>query len=80
MSLCAILLVLGVVGAYGAAREPDEGTAAHIFQLLIVAQLPILAWFAIRSLSRDRAAAWSVLAIQALAVGLALLPVWAFGL
>lgn len=80
MSLAAMALVVGVVTVYGAVREPDEGAAAHVFQLLVVAQLPILAFFATKWLAKDRAAALSVLAIQAVAVGLALLPVWAFGL
>ncbi len=80
MSLCAMALVAGVVTLHGVVHETDEGAAAHVFQLLVVAQLPILAFFAVKWLSRDRAAAVSVIALQAVAVGLALLPVWALGL
>lgn len=80
MSLSAMVLVVSVVALHGAVRESDEGAAAHVFQLLVAAQFPMLAFFAIRWLSKDRAAALSVLALQAIAVGLALFPVWAFGL
>lgn len=80
MSLAAMLLVVGVVKIYGVARESDEGAAAHMFQLLLFAEPPILVFFAFKWLTKDRAAALSVLVLQCVGVGLALLPVWAFGL
>jgi len=52
MSFAALALVLGHVAMFGAAREADEGTAAHLFHLLMVAQVPIVAVFAIRWLPR----------------------------
>ena len=80
MSLVALAVVLGHVARYGVTREADEGTAAHLFQLLLVAQLPIIAWFAIRWLPREPGAALRVLALQ-LAAGLAALaPVYLLGL
>ena len=48
MSFAALATVLGHVAMFGAVREADEGTAAHIFQLLIAAQVPIVAVFAIK--------------------------------
>ena len=33
----------------GLVREPDEGSIAHLWQLLMAGQLPILAYFAIKS-------------------------------
>jgi hypothetical protein len=43
MSLAALALVLGHVAIAGPGREADEGTAAHVFQLLMIAQVPIAA-------------------------------------
>jgi hypothetical protein len=31
----------------GTAPQPDEGTAAHIWQILMVAQIPLVMFFAI---------------------------------
>ena len=67
MSLAALGLVLGYVALFGNVRQEDEGTAAHLYQLLMAGQLPIVAWFAVKWLPRDAAAALRVLAIQALA-------------
>jgi hypothetical protein len=55
--------------AGGFVRQPDEGTAAHLFQILMPAQIPIVAVFAATQLPRHaRWAAW----ILVLQVGLAL--------
>ena len=80
MSAIALATVLTHLALYGTAREADEGTAAHLFQLLIVAQLPIVAFFAIRFLSRTPRSALIVLAIQACAGLAALTPVFYFRL
>ena len=48
MSFAAIATVLVHVVMFGLAREPDEGTAAHIWQILMAAQVPIVAFFAIK--------------------------------
>jgi len=64
MSLAAIALVPGHVARFGIVRQADEGTAARIFQLLIVAQAPILAFFAIKWLPRATRQALVVLALQ----------------
>ena len=48
MSLAALALVIIHVAMYGVTRDADEGTPAHIFQLLLIAQMPIVAYFAIR--------------------------------
>ncbi len=47
MSLAALAMVLVTLATSGIVREADEGTAAHIFQLLMAAQVPIVAYFAI---------------------------------
>jgi hypothetical protein len=67
MSLAALALVLGHV-ASGGVREADEGTAAHIWQLLMAAQVPLVALFALMWLPRAPRQALAVLAVQAAVV------------
>jgi hypothetical protein len=76
MSLAALLIVLGHVALNGPAREADEGTAAHLFQLLMAVQLPIAIFFAIRWLPRAPREGMSVLAMQIAAALAALAPVY----
>jgi len=80
MSLAALGVVL-VAFAIGAAKPaPDENTSAHIWQLLIVGQLPFLGWFALQWLRRDFRAGLPILALQIAAFAVALLPDWLLGL
>lgn len=65
MSFAALALVLGHVAIYGVVHEVDEGTPAHIFQLLMAAQVPVVAFFAIKWLPRAPRQALGVLALQA---------------
>jgi hypothetical protein len=67
MSLAALAMVLGHAAMYGVVHEADEGAAAHIFQLLMVAQIPVVAFFAIKWLPRAPKQALPVLALQAAA-------------
>lgn len=67
MSLAALGVVLGHAAIYGTAHEADEGSAAHIFQILMVAQVPVVAYFAIKWLPRVPRQAILVLALQAFA-------------
>ena len=76
MSLAALAVVLGHVAMFGVVREADEGTAAHIWQLLMAAQAPIVAYFAIKWLPRNPREALVVLALQAVAGLAALAPVF----
>lgn len=80
MSLAALAVVLVHVALFGAAREADEGTAAHLWQLLIAGQLPVVAFFAARWLPRSPSQALPVLALQAGAGVAALSPVYLLGL
>jgi hypothetical protein len=52
MSLAALTIVLTHIAIYGITREADEGAAAHLFQILITAQVPLIAVFAIKWLRR----------------------------
>ena len=80
MSLAALATVFIHIALFGAAREPDEGTAAHIFQLLLLLQLPIVVFFAVKWLPRFPRPALLVLALQAVAGLVALAPVFFFNL
>jgi len=80
MSGAALAVVLAAVAFFGARPEPDEGAAAHIFQILIAGQIPFLGWFAFYWLRRDFRSAASVIGLQVAAIAIALFPVWYFGL
>jgi hypothetical protein len=79
MSVGALATVLIFLALYGVVHEPDEGTAAHIWQLLMALQAPIIAFFAIKWLPRAPRPALYVLALQALAALAALAPVFLLG-
>jgi hypothetical protein len=76
MSLTALALVLAHVGSYGAAREADEGATAHLWQLLMAGQIPILAYFATKWLPRAPRQTLYVLALQAGAALASMAPVF----
>ena len=76
MSLMALVLVLGHAALFGIVHETDEGTAAHVFQLLMVAQLPLVVFFAIKWLPKRPSQARKVLAIQLVAALLAFASVY----
>jgi len=80
LSLASLALVAGYVALYGTARQPDEGAAAHIWQLLILAHGPAILVFLAKWAPRDFKAAMTVLAVQVVALGAALAPVWIIGL
>jgi hypothetical protein len=80
MSATALAVVLGHVALHGGAREPDEGAAAHVWQLLMVAQLPIIAYFAIRWLPKAPGPGVVVLVLQLVAGLAAAAPVFLLGL
>ena len=70
MSLVALTVVLVPV---------DEGAATPLFQLLLVGQAPIVAFFAMKWLPREPAHSLQVLGAQAFAAALALLPIVLLG-
>ena len=76
MSFAALAIVVIHIIRSGVAREADEGTAAHLWQLLMAAQIPIIAFFAIRWLPQSPRSALPVLALQAVAALAALAPVY----
>ena len=76
MSLIALGIAVGHIALYGAAREADEGTAAHLWQMLMAGQIPIVAFFAVKWLPRAPGQTLQVLALQAGAVLAAMAPVF----
>jgi hypothetical protein len=86
MSLSAIGVLCGAAiygilhGAHGIIRQPDEGTAAHLWQLLMAGQLPVLLFFAIKWLPRAPKQTLGVLALQAGAALASMAPVFFLGL
>jgi len=79
MSSAAVLTILVHIARFGTARQADEGAAAHLWQLLMVAQLPVVAFFAVRWVPRAPKQALIVLALQLVALAAALAPVALLG-
>lgn len=80
MSLAALAVVIASLATTGPVRQPDEGPAAHLFQLLVVGQIPVLAFFAAKWARQHPRAVLTILAVQAGVLALALFPVWWFQL
>jgi hypothetical protein len=76
MSLAALAIVLVHFARYGVVYEADEGTSAHLFQILILLEVPIVGYFALTSLPAAPGPALRVLALQAAAVGAAFASVY----
>ena len=68
MSLIALSMVLGHVAIYGVVHEADEGAVAHLWQILMAAQMPVLLFFAVKWLRRAARLTVKVMALQAGAV------------
>ena len=65
MSLAALTLVLGHAAVYGVVHEADEGAAAHIWQILMAAQLPLVAYFIFKWLPKRPRESLQILALLA---------------
>ena len=65
MSIAALAFLLTHFAMFGNVRAPDERAPARIFQLLLAAQLPIIALFAIKWLPRAPKQTALILALQA---------------
>ena len=76
MSLGALATVLIYVALFGPAPQADEGTAAHIWQILMAGQIPIIGFFALKWLPRTPKEALLVLVLQGSAALMALAPVF----
>jgi hypothetical protein len=79
MSLVALALVSSEV-LFGAPHATDEGSMAHLWQLLMVGQLPVVGYFALRWLPKSPKEALPVMAFQFAAAFAAFAPVYWFRL
>jgi hypothetical protein len=87
MSLTALTMLLGFIarywvvhGTYMIAREPDEGAVAHLWQLLMGGQMPIIAFFAIKWLPKAPRQTMRVLALHIGAALASMAPVFLLNL
>ena len=73
MSLIALIILISYVIIFGVSQQPheDEGTAAHLFQLLLGGQVPIVLFFLIKWLPKKPREALLILGLQIIA---ALIP------
>jgi hypothetical protein len=78
MSLAALATVLIFVALNGTAPQADEGAAAHIWQLLMAGQIPIVLFFAIKWLPQSPGRAAPILGLQLAAALAAMAPVFLF--
>jgi hypothetical protein len=76
MSLAALATVLTFVALHGTAPQADEGAAAHIWQLLMAGQIPVVLFFAIRWLPQSPKQAAPILGLQVGAALAAMAPVF----
>ena len=76
MSLVALSTVLYHLAMFGPAPQMDEGAAAHIWQLLMAGQVPVVVFYALKWLPRDPGTALQVLAVQVISALAALAPVY----
>jgi hypothetical protein len=79
MSVAALATVLVHIALYGTQPQADEGTAAHIWQLLMAGQLPIMIFYSIKWLLRTPRIALAVIAVQIGAALAAAAPVFWLG-
>jgi hypothetical protein len=79
MSLAALATVALHIAAFGTAPQADEGVGAHIWQLLMAGQVPVLVYYAIRWLPKTPKAALQVIGVQVAAAVAAVAPVYLLG-
>jgi len=63
----AMILIFVAINGFASSGNGDEGAPARIFQLIMVAQLPIAGYFAIKWLPKQPKQSLMVLALQAVA-------------
>lgn len=80
LPIAASLLALAIIGAFLATHGPepqaDEGTAAHLWQFLMMAQVPVTLFFGFRWVPRAPRQGIQVLALQITAAVAAAAPVF----
>jgi hypothetical protein len=80
LTMLGCTLVNDVIQHGGVVREADEGTVAHLWQILMAGQAPVIAFFAIKWLPRAPRQSLGVLALQAGAALASMAPVFLLNL
>lgn len=81
MSIAALSVVLIAIAGFGfPSPHADEGAAAHIWQLLMMCQVPDMVWFAFKWLRKAPRLTFGVLGIQLALALAALAPVYILGI
>jgi hypothetical protein len=78
MSFAALAMILGYVAMFGIVHNEDEGAPARIFQLIMIAQLPIAAFFGLSWIAKKPKETLIVLVVQAIAWSVPILTVMWF--
>ena len=76
MSLGALATIAVFISLHGTAPQEDEGTAAHLWQILMATQAPIVLFFAAKWVPRAPREALPIVALQVAAAVLAMAPVF----
>ena len=76
MSFAALAAVLLVLAIHGSAPQQDEGAAAHIWQLLMAGQVPVVLFFALKWVPRTPRDTVPILALQIVAALAAAAPIF----
>ena len=79
MSAAAIATVLVHLLIFGAAPQADEGASAHLWQLLMAGQAPVIIFYSIKWLPQTPRTALAVVAVQIGAALAAAGPVYWLG-
>jgi hypothetical protein len=79
MSLAALATILLYIALHGTAPQADEGAAAHLWQLLMVCQLPFIGFFAVKCGTQSPRQAIPILGLQLVAALAAMAPVFLLG-
>ena len=65
LTMLLVPIAIGIAHPSGLPRDPDGGTIAHVWQLLMTVQIPIVLFFAVKWLRRAPGQTVRVLALQA---------------
>lgn len=76
LAALSVVVVSLALSNWTVVRERDEGAAAHLWQLCMGAQVPVLAYFAFKWIPKAPKQALAVLALQVCAALLAAAPVY----
>ncbi len=71
-----VLMLTSYLVLAGSERDTDEGFAAHMFQLLLLVQATVMVYFAVKWLPERPREAMQTLALQLIAIVIAISPVF----